>query len=88
MAENLGDALLHLRTDDAQFNAGVDKAEGRAKKLGTELDKTRGQADRLGTEMAETGAKAAKMGDGFQQGGSKVVASSAAQKAGMQQLLA
>tara|TARA_Y100000114_G_scaffold134414_1_gene134510 strand:- start:7359 stop:9650 length:2292 start_codon:yes stop_codon:yes gene_type:complete len=86
MAENLGDALLHLRTDDAQFNAGVDKAEGRAKKLGTELDKTRGQADRLGTEMAETGAKAAKMGDGFQQGGSKVVASSAAQKAGMQQL--
>lgn len=86
MAENLGDALLTLRTDDAQFNSGVDKAHGRAKQLGTTLDQTRGQADRLGTEMTETGAKASKMGDGFQQGGSKVVASSNAQKAGMQQL--
>ena len=55
MAENLGDALLTLRTDDTQFNAGVDKAQGRAKQLGTTLDQTRAQTDRLGNEMVQAG---------------------------------
>lgn len=86
MAEGLGDALLTLRTDDAQFNAGVTRAEGRARQMGATLDKTSGSSARLASGMAKTGQSAAQMGAGFQRGGQQVVASSGSQRAGMQQL--
>lgn len=86
MSESLGDALLTLRTDDAQFNAGVTRAEGRAQRLGNTLDKTSGSSAKLAGEMAKAGRSAETMGQGFQRGGQQVVASAGAQRAGMQQL--
>ncbi|MDZ4306979.1 MAG: hypothetical protein U0988_03840, partial [Allopontixanthobacter sp.] len=86
MAEQLGDAVLSLRTEDSAFAAGVTRAEGRARQLGTTLDKASGSATRLGTEMTGAGRKAEAMGAGFARGGQQVVASAGSQKAGMQQL--
>ncbi len=86
MAERLGEALLDLRTNDAGFTSGVEKAEGRAKVLGAQLDRTKGSAGQLATEMTRTGQSAAQMSAGFEQAGQRVVQSAGAQRAGMQQL--
>jgi hypothetical protein len=55
MAEKLGEAVLELRTVGSEFNAGVDKAEGRAKQLGATLDMTAGSALELADKMAQAG---------------------------------
>jgi len=86
MAETLGDAVLSLRTDDAQFQSGVNRAEGRARQLGGTLDKTSGSTSKLAGQMTKAGQSARGMGDGFQKAGANVVRSAGAQRAGMQQL--
>lgn len=86
MAESLGDALLSLRTDDTQFNAGVTRAEGKARALGGTLDKTSGSATRLSTGLTGAGRSADAMGVGFERGGQRILASAGAQRAGMLQL--
>lgn len=86
MAESLGDALLTLRTDDAQFNSGVAQAEGRARVLGSTLDKASGSSAKLATDMVATGRSAAQMGAGFEAAGRQVTASAGAQRQGLQQL--
>lgn len=59
MAEELGDAILRLRTDDSAFTAGVDKAEVQASGLGKTLDLTSGSAVGLADKLDQ----AAKSGD-------------------------
>ncbi|MEO1489689.1 MAG: phage tail tape measure C-terminal domain-containing protein [Pseudomonadota bacterium] len=89
MAENLGDALLSLRTDDARFNQGIDRAEGRARKLETTLDKTTQSTDRLGREMVDTAKKSDQLSgalDRQRMRGRENVKSLGAQRVGMQQL--
>lgn len=86
MAETLGDAVLSLRTDDAQFNSGITQARGRAEQLGGVLDKTSGSSSRLAAEMVQTGQSAKTMGAGFEESSRRVTASAGAQRAGMQQL--
>lgn len=86
MPESLGDALLSLRTDDSAFTSGVNRAEGRARQLGTQLDRTSTSSTRLGAEMTRTGRQAEQMGASFARGGQQVTAAAAGQRAGMQQL--
>ncbi|SCW61840.1 Prophage tail length tape measure protein [Sphingobium faniae] len=58
MSEQLGDAVLVLRTDDRGLNAGVDQAESKSRQLGRTLDATSGSATKLGSALAETGSSA------------------------------
>jgi hypothetical protein len=55
MAERLGEALLDLRTDDRQFNAGIRAAEKSAQGLGATIDKTSDNVIHLNERMALTG---------------------------------
>lgn len=52
MAEDLGSAVLTIRSDDRPFTAGVDKAELRASNLGKTLDATSGSALGLADQLA------------------------------------
>lgn len=40
MSEQLGEAVLVLRTDDSKLDAGIDQAEGKAKSLGNTFEQT------------------------------------------------
>lgn len=89
MAESLGDALLSLRTDDSQFNAGIGRAEGRARQLDGTLDKTRTTTRQLGTTMNAAAGSADRLSEAMvrqRARGRENVTSLGAQRAGMQQL--
>ncbi|MBV2147882.1 hypothetical protein KRZ98_06205 [Sphingobium sp. AS12] len=82
MAEQLGDAVLVLRTDDRGLNAGVDQAEAKSKQLGRTFDATSGSATKLGRAMTEAGSGASRLA--VAQG--TLTSASGAQRAGLQQL--
>ncbi|MEM6265890.1 MAG: hypothetical protein AAF707_00065 [Pseudomonadota bacterium] len=89
MAETLGDAVLTLRTNDAQFAPGVTRAKGQAQQLGTTLDAASGSSAKLATAMATAGRSADQMGQSMQrtrQRGREMVVSTGQQRAGLQQL--
>lgn len=86
MAEALGEALLYLRTDDTGLNAGLQRAETGAERVGTAFDKTSASSGRLSQEMTSTGRAAGAVGAQFQQAGGQVIQSAAQQRQGMQQL--
>jgi hypothetical protein len=62
MAEQLGEALLVLRTDDRGLDAGITNAKGKSEGLGRTLDATSGSASRLGKALDDTGTSAAGSG--------------------------
>lgn len=86
MAEALGEAVLYLRTDDSQLDAGMGKAHAGAKAVQGSFDRASASSGRLTTAMATTGKAAATTGAQFQRTGTQVTASAGAQRAGMQQL--
>jgi hypothetical protein len=86
MAEQLGEALLVLRTDDAGLDAGMRKAKAGAEGVGAAFDRTKASADRLPASLGRTGQAAAGAGVQFTKAGQQVVVSAGAQRAGMQQL--
>lgn len=65
MGEKLGEAVLELRTDDTQLNAGIAKAKGSAQDLGNTFVASGQRAERslagLGTSAAAAGAAASQM---------------------------
>ncbi|ADZ70126.1 hypothetical protein [Polymorphum gilvum] len=52
MAERLGEALLDLDTRDTRFNAGIDRAEKKARGLGIQFDLTAAKAAKMGRNLA------------------------------------
>lgn len=86
MAEQLGEALLVLRTDDAGLEQGMRKAKAGADSVGTSFDRTKKQADQLTPALGRTGQAASGAGIKFTQAGQQVIASAGAQRAGMMQL--
>lgn len=82
MSEQLGDAVLILRTDDRGLNAGVDQAEAKSKQLGRTFDATSGSATRLGQSMTEAGSGASRLAGHVD----KLTTATGAQRAGQQQL--
>lgn len=52
MAENLGDAVLALRTDETAFTRGIGKAESQARRLGRVFDDIGRKAQRIGRQLA------------------------------------
>lgn len=87
MAEQLGEAVLILRTDDSAFTGGVTQAEGKAVALSGTFDKTTGSTTRLSQELATAGRSAASSASAFQRAGAGVVAISGAQRMGLNQLI-
>lgn len=83
MAEQLGEAVLILRTDDTRFDRGVTDAKGKSQDLGRTLDATSGSAGNLTQKLDGAGAAANR----FSAAGREVVAVSGAQRAGTQQLV-
>jgi hypothetical protein len=86
MAEQLGDAILILRTDDAQYDSGITRARGKAEQLGQAMDRTTASSGRLEGALDQSGRSAASAGERFEQTGKQVTTSANAQRAGMQQL--
>lgn len=81
MAEQLGEAVLVLRTDDAQLAPGMAKAEAGAKNVGAAFDKTSASADRLSVELGTAGGAAAVAGAQIEKtSGAAVAASGALQR--------
>jgi len=62
MPENVGDAVLTLRTDDAQFRRGVDAAGRQAQRLDTTLRQAATGSTNLGARLATTGRQAQTAG--------------------------
>ncbi|WP_454887848.1 hypothetical protein [Sphingomonas oryzagri] len=58
MSEQLGEALLVLRTDDRGLTDGINKAQPKAENLGKTLDIASGSASRLGDAMSDAGNEA------------------------------
>lgn len=58
MAEQLGEAVLVLRTDDRGLDAGVASAKGKSEQLGRTLDATSGSATKLSRTLDDTGRAA------------------------------
>lgn len=83
MSENLGEALLILRTDDRGLDAGIANAKPKAEALGKTLDNTADSAEKLGKSMDVAGASATK----YAAHQNAVTTSAAAQKAGISQLM-
>jgi hypothetical protein len=83
MAEQLGDAVLYLRTDDSQLDRGIGAAQGKAVVLGSTFDKTTASTARLSAELTTAGRSAAASAGQFQRSSAVVTSSSAAQRAGM-----
>lgn len=52
MAESLGDAVLHLRTDDSKLDAGIDSAKGKAKSLANDFENTGKKMQSVGTNLS------------------------------------
>ncbi len=86
MSEKLGSALLDIRTNDAGFEAGINKAQRSADRLGQTFDRTGDRAEALGRDMVQAGQQARQAGASFDAAGGQVINSAAAQRAGMQQL--
>lgn len=82
MSENLGEALLVLRTDDRGLTAGVNEARAKSEQLGVVMDQTSGVASRMGQSMVQAGGSAGRLGQ--QIGG--VNTNVAAHRAGLMQL--
>lgn len=59
MSEKLGDALLELRTDDAQANRGIDRTERNTQRLGVTFDRVARKALGLGKVLAAAASAAA-----------------------------
>ena len=55
MAENLGEAVLEVRTDTKGFTRGIDEAQQRAKGLDKQLEKTSQSMKKLGGSMTSAG---------------------------------
>ncbi|WP_034157928.1 hypothetical protein [Sphingomonas sp. ERG5] len=62
MAEQLGEALLVLRTDDRGLDAGITNAKGKSEGLGRTLDATSGSASKLSKALDDTGSSASSAG--------------------------
>jgi len=62
VAERLGVAVMELRTDDAGYLTGVDKAEGRAKRLDRSLVKTERTSKSLGARLSKLGGRLGNVG--------------------------
>lgn len=82
MSEQLGEALLVLRTVDQGLASGVAEAKTKAEALGGTLDQTSGAAARTGQAMTAAGGSAGK----FSQAVGAANASVGAHRAGMMQL--
>lgn len=52
MAESLGDAVLHLRTDGSKLDAGIDSAKGKAKSLADDFENTGKRMQGIGTNLS------------------------------------
>jgi len=52
MAESLGDAVLHLRTDGSKLDAGIDSAKGKAKSLADDFANTGKRMQGIGTNLS------------------------------------
>ena len=52
MAEELGDAVLDLRTDDASFTRGIKRAEQQTRRLGRAFDDVGRKAMRIGKQLS------------------------------------
>lgn len=67
MSEELGQALLYLRTDDRGLTAGIKAAHAKSDQLGVAFDTTSDKATKMGGAMrgagAEAGAAGAKTGE-------------------------
>jgi hypothetical protein len=79
MAEKLGEALLEIRTADRGFEAGVEKAEGRARQLGATLDMTAGSALEMAEKMAVAGRTGGESAAVWQRAAASIDALAAAQ---------
>ena len=86
MAEQLGEALLVLRTDDSQLDRGIGAAEGKAKALGATFDRTKASTAGFSKELGVASKEAVAASGSFQRVSSTVTASAGAQKAGLNQL--
>lgn len=86
MAENLGEALLTLRTDDSGLDRGIGVAEAKAKALGATFDRTKASTAGFSRELGNASKEAAAASAGFQRVTNTVSASAGAQRAGLQQL--
>lgn len=62
MAEQLGEAVLVLRTDDRGLDSGVTNAKAKSQDLGRTLDSTSGSASKLAQKLGETGDAAGNAG--------------------------
>ena len=62
MSEQLGEALLVLRTDDRGLTAGVEAARAKGEALGRSLDNTSAAAGNLGKSLGAAGSAAAGVG--------------------------
>ena len=82
MSEQLGEALLVLRTDDRGLDQGIANARPKAEALGRTLDATSGSAVNLGKAMDGAGASATRFG-AVQQKSTELTN---AQRAGINQL--
>lgn len=82
MAEQLGEAVLVLRTDDRAYDRGVSQAKAKGQDLGRTLDATKGSAIALAGGLDQAGTSAGR----YASTGTQVVAVSGAQRAGLQQL--
>lgn len=86
MTEQLGEAVLVLRTDDSGLDKGIAGAEGKARALGGAFDKTGASAVGMSRGLSTAGKTAVVAGGQFQQAGARVGASAASQAMGMRQL--
>lgn len=52
MSENLGDAVLNLRTNDRELDRGIDRARGKAEAVAADFDRIGGRMQNLGKNMS------------------------------------
>lgn len=62
MAEQLGEAVLVLRTDDRGLDTGIASAKGKSEQLGRSLDATSGSATKLSRTLDDAGRAASTTG--------------------------
>lgn len=79
MAEELGEAILRLRTDDSGFGSGVDDAKRKAMDLGGVLDDTSGSAVGLADKLTQAAQSGDRGAQAFLKAGNAIEALASAQ---------
>lgn len=89
MSEQLGEAVLVLRTDDSQLDRGIGSAEGKARQLSGTFDQTSASTGRLSQSMVGASKSTGQLEQAMvrtRARGREMVVSAGAQRAGLQQL--